>query len=247
MTNFFNAWDMQREYVDNSQPPETSKQEMKFRRTWCGPTVLLLLTGQKYETLKAQINRSRNKAGARQYRKGKMRPLKITNAVKGMSCARMRDMLDKYKFKPEHHAITGVSLKRFCFDMEFVKEKIVIVSGNHFLLLSNRKLYDTFTITGELPELHPYKNTRVEEYWILKNHKSDLFIQHTLDARLVPAAPEKVKKDIKPKKDIKQERYEKALSAFKKWQAKEKRAIAARKKWQAKVKRYEKIFAAGCN
>lgn len=57
---------------------------------------------------------------------------------------------------------------------------------------------------------------------------------------VAPVAPKPV--EIKPKRDLQQERYDHALALHTKWESKRKSAEKKAKKYLAKVKRYEKIL-----
>ena len=207
---------------------------VKYRATYCGPTLLLLLTGLPYEELRGQINRRRNKI--------KRNKRKISTAVKGLERNTMEYMLKKHGMKPIKRELRGVTLKTFCDDMVHVKDKLVIISGCHYLLFvpSERKIYDTFQTEGCPFDQHPFAKTRMEAYWTIK-HDGTLHIEHTLKARFIEKKATEPR-IAKARPDLKQKRFEHAKAMLAKAMTREKRATTQRKKWAIKVKRYEKIL-----
>lgn len=156
-----------------------SSVDLKAQRTWCGPTVLRLLTGKTKDQIHRDVNKLIRAAGKKSYVTYKRCPYgtckaipwKLTNPVKGMSSRNMDKLLTKYKLKPKWVRVLGSHQKQtmasFAYDYATVRKPIVIVAGRHFMLLFEGKIYDTMRIEGEHPKEHPKAKARVVEYWVL--------------------------------------------------------------------------------
>lgn len=215
------------EFYSRELELEKSAGEMK-RRTYCGPTVLLLLTGLPYERLRGEINRRRNKISRNKS--------KLWTPVKGLGQNTMHYMLEKHGMKPKREKLKGITLKTFCDDRAHIKKKFVVISGNHYLILSEGKVHDTFQVEGAPFDSHPFAKTRMSEFWEL-DHDAPLCIEHTLQVRYT-AAPKKEK----PKADLKDfvsERHDKAAASLAKWEKKARLAKTKIAKYKRQVKYYE--------
>lgn len=236
--------------------------DLKAVRTYCGPTVLRLLTGKGKEEIFRDVNRLRRKNGKKlvvmrkrghggDYRK----PWPLTKPVKGMMPLYMDQILTKYGFRPKRVKCAAgpkQSLATFADDVAPVKKPIVVVSGNHFLLLVRGIVFDTFKPDGEPFATHPFAKTRVTEYWIL-NAAPDFAPaeaagtpQDTPAPVDVPSAPEPVAAlpapAPSPKPGLRARRHAKAKANADKWAAKARRAEKMAKKWAAKVRYYERTM-----
>ncbi len=209
-------------------------------RTYCGPTVLRLLTGKTKEEIHRDVNKLKRKSGKTSSKTVKYGwkevPWKLTNAVRGVAQAHMEKLLNKYGMKTKwSKKIEGKkqTLTTFAADWAHVKKPIVIVTGCHYVLLTGGKVYDTFSPNGEIPAAHHFGKTRVTEYWVLDKVQPIALEEVTIPALPLPSPP---------KKDIKLVRFKKAQRQAKLWESKSRRAAKLAKKWAAKVKRYEKLF-----
>lgn len=214
----------------------------KQPKAYCGPTVLMMLTGLPLADIRRDINLARRRKGKKSIKRmkrtgDKLIPWRLNNPVKGVSCTIMNEMLEKYGLKPERRFVQGKkqSLKNFAEDYSTVKKPVVIVVGNHYVLLNDGMVYDTYRIDGEKPDSHPYALSRVTEYWIIKREKPIELKPRPLPAERPPVAS-------KPKRDIRLARFEKAKAQAAKWQAARKRAEKLEKKWMRKVRYYEKTL-----
>lgn len=228
--------------------------DVKFVRTFCGPTCLLLLTGASYEDIKEKINRFRNKRAA-QYWKSRGQSYKIkkdkrrlTQAVKGLEHETMIHVLTQYGIKPQLRLIAKkLTLKTVCADLEYVarNKKILFSTGNHYVILDNGRVYDTFQTEGCPAAEHPFAKTLVYKYWILEGTNKSLFVDHALNVRYPSKTSDQIKKpvDLRPKKDIRAERQARAIAQHEKWSRKAKAAAKLQKKWAAKVRYYAKVLS----
>lgn len=228
---------------ENYKPFINGEQE----RAYCGPTILMMLTGFPLQKVRRDINLLKRRQGYKSqkaYKNGggyRLEPWRLSNPVKGMTNRLMTLMLDSYKMRAEHHRVTGrkQSLKTFVDDWAAVKEPVVINSGHHYVLFYHGMIYDNFRPGGELAESHHSANTRVVEYWVIRRTKP-FNIGWVSEAGTTKVEKPEPKT---PKKSIQQVRYEKAAAKLKDWETKKKRADNAVKKWRKKVRYYEKVFA----
>lgn len=128
------------------------------KKTWCGPFVLISLSGDNLAGVRKKVNRIRRRPGK--------------TAVKGMQNAEMDVVLQRYGIKAERKPTRQLwkkhpSLKLFCQDMETVKKPIIVQVTSHYLLLYRGVIFDTFRKMGSAPEEHPHKLCRVQNYWII--------------------------------------------------------------------------------
>lgn len=240
----------------------------KMLRMFCGPTVLLLLTGAPYSDIKAGVNRFRNKRGMKVYKTTRKRGSttrvnrSLAYHVQGMWHSEMSFMLKKYRMKPHLKKCTGMTLATFCEDMKFIKRNLVVCAGNHYLIYSDGKIYDTYQTEGAPATEHPFAKTRMECYWEI-SHDTPLHVQHALNVRyrietepgleaasidelrenFEQQAAETVAEDeakTKRTNELQRKRYEKAKRLLAQWEKKQRIAKGRIKKYSDKVKYYQR-------
>lgn len=154
------------------------------RTTYCGPTVLMLLTGMTCEEVEASINRYINKQhaphngrtvgirgsnGGIYYHRIGIKPNKLVDQVFGMRRDYMFGMLKKLKFNPEWvQKNPHMTLKTFAEDREFMPHPTVVVLNNHYVLIYKGMVYDTKSRQGCVARDHVNAGKRVEEYFNMK-------------------------------------------------------------------------------
>lgn len=133
------------------------------KRTYCGPTVLMLLTGKPREKIHRDVNYFRNNKLRNNYEKRKM-----TAMVKSMGNITMEGLLQKYDMAPKYvYRHPYKTLKQLADDMEFVKKPIVVTVTGHYVLYYQGMIYDTYRRQGCPVKEHPCARKRVKEYWII--------------------------------------------------------------------------------
>lgn len=148
-------------------------------RFYCGATVLMMLTGKPHVEVRRDVNKLRRKAGKKSHRRSiktgwwVTKPWPLTAAVKGISQSHMDTLLKKYGFAPKRMKPPRQTLRTFSDDFQYLKKPVVIVTGNHYLILNEGVVYDTFKRKGAPVAEHPFVNTRVTEYWII-NKKEEM-------------------------------------------------------------------------
>lgn len=153
----------------------------KAKQTYCGPTVLALLTGLTREEIHADVNRLKRKAGKKRnktvcYRNGQYKttrrvPWPLTAPVGGLSNGYLESLMTKYGLAPKKHTVPYKSLRRLVEDMGHFKQPIVVNVTGHYVLYFQGLVYDTFRKTGAPVAEHPFGGSRVKNCWIITKQK----------------------------------------------------------------------------
>ena len=145
-------------------------------RAYCGPTVLMFLTGMSLKEIRASINRVRLKRGDDTIRwiynkRGdghKKVKRKTTSMVKGMYSSEITAMLKKLRIpykqvsRPKYK-----TLRAMANDMEHVKQPVIVNTTDHYVLLYHGMIYDTYRKRGCSFQEHPCAGRKIQSYWLI--------------------------------------------------------------------------------
>lgn len=65
--------------------------------------------------------------------------------------------------------VSGMTLKSFAKDVEFINNPLLINGGRHWMILFKGLIYDTYSPEGKLASDHDKKNCHVKSYWKVKS------------------------------------------------------------------------------
>ncbi len=147
-------------------------------RMYCGPTVLAMLTGHSRETIHADVNRLKRKAGKKRnktvrypggtYKTTRRVAWPLTARVTGLSNSFLEKLMVKYGLSPAFRNCQYGSLAQLVKDIGHFKQPIVINVTGHYVLYFNGMVFDTLRKQGVPVSDHPSARQRVQRYWLIR-------------------------------------------------------------------------------
>ena len=155
--------------------------------TWCGPAVITVLTGKRYDIVEKDLLKTENKRRANSGKwnpfTGRRTPNKPIKEITGLRTRSVKDALRSYNYdvlstysilmEYGHH--TNETFRQWTKRTHGKRGKywfLIVVTG-HFMVVKGNKVWDTYTpVEGStIKKLRYYKRSKMEGVYIVKRKR----------------------------------------------------------------------------